>query len=226
MSIVKVILFYSKRSKLSLEMKNMVDKYNIDMNTVCVDSKKIKELLLHDEKYNIEHIPSILAFYIPPNGKKKSISKLPFKVFTGKELITWFNQLVQNILRISQQQTSSPPDLGPGEDTTPIQIEEGDDYTDITPLRRTAPKSNGIVNSGGIPIQGGEAAMISHRVPSLSSRGAGPQTFIEPLDQTNGPRAGKKEIKNAGLSAKEIADQITRQREEYDESIENGKPYL
>lgn len=221
MSIVKVILFYSKHSSTSLEMKNMVDKFTIDIVNVCVDSKRVKEKLLNDEKYNIVQIPSILAFYIPPQEKnrKKHLSKLPFKVFSGKELVTWFNQLLNNIVNINNQASGPPPRNTESLEMTPIEVHEGEDYTDIVPSSGAERRTS---LSGGLPIQGGEAAMINNRVISRVSgpRGSsqGPEIdYAEP---------GKKEIKKNGLSAKEIAEQIAGQREEYDENIDNNKPFI
>lgn len=200
MSIVSVILFYSKKVRQSLEMVNIIKKYKIDIALVCIDSESVKELLLNDDKYNICKIPSLLAFFSPGPSKPKKLSKLKFKVIYGQDLMVWFNELLQNIVNPPSQDFPGPEPMVQG--YTPIGI--SDDSVDILAEGTTSLSTGG---SGGIPIQGGEAALIRN-------------TPIGGNEFT----AGRKEIKASTLSAKEMAEHIAQTREAYDEKLDQFKP--
>lgn len=100
MSVVNVVLFYSKFDKKSLKMKKIIDELNVDVQCVSVDNNEIKELLLNDDKYNIDSVPSVVILY----------STGVYKVYTDDNLTEWFETLIENV---KQQYTQQEPIIQP-----------------------------------------------------------------------------------------------------------------
>lgn len=225
MSVIRAILFYSKHDRKSMQLKNLVDQLNTDIDTVSVDAKKIRRALLHDDTYNIKQVPALLLLYA--TGQHK--------IYTSTLLDQWFEQLLQNIT--AQQQQIAQPQYTPIE--TPVQE---DNYTVIgentpKPLRRRAadtqdiptnlrppgrPKrETGIAGSGMSgtgPVSSAQAAMISEHI-----RDSEPTVEISSEPQM---QASRKEVKKDGLSAAELAKQMAEAREQYDEKVEENRPFL
>ena len=93
MSVVKAILFYSKRDKKSCKMKKVAGEIGADLEYVSVDASDVRERLLDDEKYAIEEVPAVLVLY----------STGQHKTYIGTKLDNWFTQLLQNIQLYQQQ---------------------------------------------------------------------------------------------------------------------------
>lgn len=86
-TVVRVILFYSRKSPKSMEMKELIDETGIDIDSVCVDPAEIRERILQDTKYSVREVPSVLVFF----------STKRHKLYAKKPLDTWFSQLMANI---------------------------------------------------------------------------------------------------------------------------------
>lgn len=256
MSVIKAILFYSKRDQKSHRMKKIIDNVGADIETVSVDSLEVREILLSDDTYGIDQVPAVLLLY----------SSGQHKVYTTRGLDDWFDQLLQNIKAYQQQQQAvmqpqetplyTPIDDGILARQTPSLEEphripkelrrKPGNSTDIpstlpSPGRPQRPSSDVTtlfdepsmpgsgINGGGsgmadaIPVPGGgissaQAAMISEHI-----KGAEPlipitsDTFVQP---------GRKEVKKEGLSAGELAKQMAEQREQFEDKLEENRPFM
>lgn len=201
MSVTKVILFYSRHDTKSFEMKKVVDSMNIDIDTVCVDSSQIKELLIEDDKYGIDRVPAALIFY----------SGGEYRTYTGRNLDQWFKQLIENVQQyITQIHKQEQPTE---EQFTPIM--------DTTPIRRTNSENVHMrpLPSPGTPIDGARQAMITEHI-----KDAPPGIDIYEDDPNIQP--GRKEVKKEGMSAAEVAKKIAEQREQHDEVVDSNKPFM
>lgn len=89
-------------------MREAIQNFNIDVETVSVDSAEIKERLLNDDQYGIDRVPAILIVYT--TGQ--------YKLYIDSLLDEWFIQLLQNV----QQQSPAPQETeqSPHEEYTPI----------------------------------------------------------------------------------------------------------
>ena len=250
MSVIKAILFYSKRDQKSNRMKKIIDNVGADIETVSVDSLEVREILLDDDKYGIDQVPAVLLLY----------SSGQHKVYTTRGLDDWFDQLLQNIKAYQQQQQQQAmmqplPQEELHEPMSYTPIDDGgipkelrrkpNNMTNIpstlpSPGRPQLPSSgvttllddpsmpgSGINggNSGmadAMPVQGGvssaQASMITEHI-----KGAEPlipitsDTFVQP---------GRKEVKKEGLSAGELAKQMAAQREQFEDKLEENRPFL
>jgi hypothetical protein len=219
MSVIKGILFYSKHDIKSYKLKNMVTDMNIDIDTVCVDSKEIRDLLLQDDKYNITEVPSILLLY----------SSGHHKVYTGMLLEQWFTELLQNLQKISQPE----PVIPPPESYTPIDFDEPPQQNVPKALRRSHvnvqdtpqqlrppgrvrqyDEDDGLEVGGMGNLSGVQASLVNGHI------------MREKPDFEEDTSTGSKEIKKQGLSANEIAKQMQEFREKHDEQIDKDRPFM
>jgi hypothetical protein len=219
MSVVKAILFYSKRDKKSLTMKSVADKVGADLDYVSVDAQEIRERLLDDEKYFITQVPAVLVLY--SNGNHKT--------YIGTQLDKWFAQLLQNIQNYALMQeqelmqSSTPIDDGlpkslrrkpsvqnykiPERLSSPGRARIGTTYLDESSM------------SGGI---GGDTGFTS-AMKSEHIRDAEPMI---PIDSDPMIQPGRKEVKSEDISPHDLAKQIADQRAQVDEEIDNNRPFL
>jgi len=221
MSIINAILFYSKKDQKSMRMKNMIDMLYIDLETICVDHIKVRELLLQDEKFGIDEVPTVLIIY----------SSGHFKTYSSKPLDDWFQQLIINVQR--EKEKSVEAQIPQAIDYTPIEIptpeitgipKELRRKSSITQPIRDSLASPGkeiletdlsqltIPGAGSIPITGGEIRQIAENEPFVD-------TDIEEKPTPKG-------IKKEGLSAKELAQQMEEQRVQFDEKVDQNRPFI
>jgi len=240
MSVIKAILFYSKHDQKSMHMREIINAIGIDIETISVDPVEVRERLLDDENFCIDQVPTVLIIY----------SSGQHKTYTGKALDNWFQQLIVNI-QLDQQQTAAqqapppqpqastpivapesytPIDAGaahqgnvettgipkelrrkPGNTTdlrealpSPGRVKVGGDSTDLTQLT--------IPGGGSLPITGGEIGQIV----------GGNEQLVDVPEPAPTPKGIKKE----GLSAKELARQMEEQREQFDEKVEQNRPFI
>ena len=224
MSVIKAILFYSKRDKKSLQMKKIIQELNADIDTVSVDSQRIRDMLLDDDRYNITVVPSILILY----------SSGQHKVMVADEMNTWFSELVSNIQNYYAQQ-SAPPEQ------TPLIDNDYDDLTetfsrpdDGTPkaLRRGGASGDmrASLSGPGRPRQepvgsGMDAGMSDAQSAMISEHIRGAEPTI-PITTDPNIQPTRKEVKKDAVSAAELAKQMAEQREQYDEKVEEGRPFI
>lgn len=191
MSVRDAVLFYSKFDKKSLEIKHIIDTINADIDTISVDNPKIKDLLSKDTKCNIDEVPTIVVSYTDGGNK----------IYTGRRLDSWFQQLLENI-QSHQVPHETEPQLTP--------IEES--FTPLIDISEQPSVGSGM-ETGVSPIQSAIAAQ--HIVGSGSNIEADPHI-----------QSGRKEVKKDGMSAAEIAKQMAQQREAHDEKIDQNKPFM
>ena len=89
-----VILFYSRHNLKSMKLRNMIENMNVDIQMICVDSADVRDRLLNDDKYSIKAVPTILTLY--DTGQ--------YMAYTGKDLDSWFSQLVENLREYEMSQ--------------------------------------------------------------------------------------------------------------------------
>jgi len=94
MDLQYAILFYSKHSIKSIELKEYFIKNDVNFEYVNVDKKRIRNMLMEDNMYNIEEIPSILLIY--KNNE--------YNCLYGNQLDKWTRELIQNIEYIKKKQ--------------------------------------------------------------------------------------------------------------------------
>ena len=254
MSVIKAILFYSKRDVKSSRMKNVVDSVGVDLDTVSVDSLEVRERLLDDDTFGIHEVPSVLVIY----------SSGQHKTYTGKQLDSWFDQLLQNIQELHAQQQPAPQpmpqpmpeqvtSLPPLEDVPPKPLRKGHAHVEEIPSGLPAPgrpireptstpitgelinipeqTGGGItgggsgmsdvtaIGSGGVGgASGAHAAMVTEHI-----KDAEPLIPITSEQPKKKPHAG---VKSDGPSAAELAKQMAKQREEFEEKIEDSRPFI
>lgn len=231
MSVIKAILFYSKHDQKSLRMKKVVDAVGADLETVCVDPLEIRERLLEDDKYGITEVPAVLLIY----------SSGQHKTYSGKSLDQWFEKLIVNIQQ--EEQARALPQQAPMSMTevTPITFQEpiAEPVYDTNvpkPLRRkpgdvsdirgslpspgrelTAEEMSAMTTSTGITIPGaGSLPIAGGEIGQMIA------STIQPEDTRPTPKGVKKE----GLSARELAEQMKEQREKFEETVEQNKPFI
>jgi len=132
----QAILFYSRRNSKSIKLKRIIDSLGVvDIKTISVDSKKVKESLLQDKNYKIKEVPSVLVIY----------DNEEFIVLTGNELDSWFNQLIDNVRNLnqesSQQETYSPisSSVVSEESMTPLKVSEISQTSAVKEIKKEGP---------------------------------------------------------------------------------------
>ncbi len=250
MSVIKAILFYSKRDQKSHRMKKIIENVGADIETVSVDSLEVREILLDDDTYGIDQVPAVLLLY----------SSGQHKVYTTQGLDDWFDQLLQNIKAYQQQQQTL---IQPQE--TPLYDQETPLYTPIDDggipkeLRRKPSNSTNIPStlpSPGRPqrpnsdvttlfdepsmpgsgINGGDSGMADAiQVPGagispaqaaiISEHIKGAEPLV-PITSDTFVQPGRKEVKKEGLSAGELAKQMEEQREQFEDKLEENRPFM
>jgi len=130
----QAILFYSRRNSKSIKLKRIIDSLGvIDIKTISVDSKKVKESLLQDKNYKIKEVPSVLVIY---NNEE-------FIVLTGNELDYWFNQLIDNVRNLnqeSQQEVSSVSEISETSNSmTPLTVSEISQTSAVKEIKKEGP---------------------------------------------------------------------------------------
>lgn len=219
MSVIKAILFYSKRDKKSFRMKTIIDNIGADIETVSVDSSIVRDRLQEDDKYGIDQVPTILLLY----------SSGQHKTYTNKNLDDWFNQLLTNIQEYNS--TQSQP-MYTEIENTPIDIEPVYSSIDdnipkalrrkpsqVSNIPQSLPSPGRDIDSGmSSGISGAHAAMISEHIV-----GSGPTVSI-----TSDPfvQPARKEVKKDTVSAAELAKQMAEQREVYEDRLEENRPFM
>lgn len=132
-----VVFFYSKTVPESVQFLELIEDLREgglnEIDTVSVDSPKIKHLLKHDNKYNIKVVPSLLIL----NNDSS------FKVYTVRNgLREWFSELLSNV-----QEPEPETTLLTEEPTTTLEptqmtmIQTNPSYTNPAPME-----------SGGGPV--------------------------------------------------------------------------
>lgn len=199
MSVSDATLFYSRFDKKSSDMRQIISSLNIDMEFVPVDNRQVKELLMKDTRCNIDEVPAIVITYTDGGHK----------TFIGRRLDDWFQQLLENY----QAQTAPPEPPAytsieqPAQPVQPVQVEGFDSqHTSII----DQPIGSGM--GGGSAIQ---TAITSEHIV-----GAGSDIQPEPPAPST-----RKEVKKEGMSAAEIAAQMAKAREEYEEQ-NNKNPLI
>ena len=224
MSVIKAILFYSRRNAKSYKMKQVIDSVGADIETVSVDSVEVRDRLMEDEKYGIDEVPAVLLLY----------SSGQHKTYTNHGLDEWFGQLLQNIeqYHLEQQQATMPPPPPPEQAYTQLDIPK--------PLRGKPGDSSDIptsLPSPGRPFNGNDITVIDDPVQNQPSglsaaHSAMISEHIKDADPlvpiTSDPhiQTGRKEVKKEGLSAGELAKQMAEQREQIEEKLEESRPFV
>jgi len=200
-SIIHAILFYSKRNKKSLELMNIAKGLNLDMELISVDSEKVRELLLNDDRYGIDRVPCILLIY--DNGQ--------FKTFINHALDLWFSELIENVKQ--QQQQQQYQSYQPFEQQiTPI---------DDNPFVEEEPSMSSKPLNGSKSFREIKSTLPAPGRIKTDSIG-GVQTVIEIEGEK--PHVSK-EVKKEGPSPSEIAQQLAAQREAMEEQIEAARTF-
>jgi hypothetical protein len=207
MSVSQVILFYSKHNKHSFKVKNVLEEYVDDIKMLSVDNPTTKELLLEDDQYSIREVPALLVRYT--NGDHE--------VFVGTSLNNWVARLIENVNNYNHP-TSTP--LGQPDAT---QLPPPPPLLSPPPLP-PPPQMNPHLRPSATPSQSGlgsispvHAAMISEHI-----KDAPPAMPIAEAPPAQAPSA----VKNEGESAVDLAARMRDEREQYDEQIDNNKPFL
>ena len=60
---MKQVLFWSKYSANSKKLINLMNQYNANIESVCVDNEAVRKRLVKDKKIGISVVPTILALY-------------------------------------------------------------------------------------------------------------------------------------------------------------------
>jgi len=197
MSITKAILFYSKYNKKSLIIKEAIDEFSIDIETISVDSSIIRKKLKEDDEYNIDEVPTVLLLY----------STGTFKIYTRKPLDVWFEQLMTNIQKITME-ANKPKE--------PIKQQQ-EAYTSLIDETQMENQHDDDYDNTGV----GEASPLQQAINKDHIRGVASDIKREvPVQQT------RKEVKTETLSAGELAKQMAEQREKIEENIEENRPFM
>ncbi len=242
MSVIKAILFYSKRDNKSFRMKKVIDSVGADIEAISVDVLEIRERLQEDENFGIEQVPTILILY--SSGQHKTLT-------TGG-LDQWFEQLLQNMQQVQQPSTALQPSssshgVARGQEPLqpPTQIDRGipktlrikPGSTEDIPISLPSPgkpmqerdnegfsaiSGGGSGMSGSTQISGlGEISSAQAAIVSEHIREADPLIPITSEEI----QPGRKEVVKEGLSAAELAKQMAEQRETFDENLEQNRPF-
>lgn len=196
-------------------MKQVANDVVADLENICVDPTEIRNLLLNDEKFSITEVPSVLILY----------SSGQHRVYTGINLDKWFEQLLQNIHQYQEQQQQS-------QQHTQISVDPIQPINENVPkpLRRKPGGSGNIPTN--LPSPGREKISGETNTDVVSGAQAAIQEHIRqpepdiPIDLQPSSVPVPHEVKSDGLSAKEIAKQMEDQREEFDDQIEQHRPFL
>lgn len=195
MSVIRAILFYSKYDKKSMQMRRTVEDTGVDLETISVDSSKIRKLLLQDEEFGITEVPTVLVLL--DNGD--------FKTYIRKALDNWFGELLTNI-QTYQQQFETP---------AVQQIEESQPATEDTPLNYDVIAQDSEYTNTPQPVNEAQASMIRDSII---------QDSAPPQDDPN-IQQGRKEVKQDNISPMELAKKMMENREAYDEQVEEKRPF-
>lgn len=227
MSISKAILFWSKKEGKSVRMKKIIDTLHADIETISVDSSQVRQLLLDDDRYSIEQIPSVLLLFT--NGSHK--------VLEHSSLDQWFAELIENIKRYHQQQQQqlqmaeqirqqaqpSPPELVLQDQETPIDMIMPQNVPKA--LRRT-PVSEDNMPNRPMPSPG-KALIIDEEIyepePSDSPM---QQALAREHIRTPETKQVTKNIKTDAVSPSELAKQMADQRKQMEENEEQQRPFI
>lgn len=196
MSVIRAILFYSKYDKKSMQMRRTVEDTGVDLETISVDSSKIRKLLLQDEEFGITEVPTVLVLL--DNGD--------FKTYIRKALDNWFGELLTNI-QTYQQQFEPPSEVQ--------QIEEPQPATEDTPLNYDVIAQDSEYTNTPQPVNEAQASMIRDSII---------QDSAPPQDDPN-IQQGRKEVKQDNISPMELAKKMMENREAYDEQVEEKRPF-
>lgn len=196
MSVIRAILFYSKYDKKSMQMRRTVEDTGVDLETISVDSSKIRKLLLQDEEFGITEVPTVLVLF--DNGD--------FKTYIRKALDNWFGELLTNI-QTYQQQFEPPSEVQ--------QIEEPQPATEDTPLNYDVIAQDSEYTNTPQPVNEAQASMIRDSII---------QDSAPPQDDPN-IQQGRKEVKQDNISPMELAKKMMENREAYDEQVEEKRPF-
>lgn len=215
--VMRSILFWNRKIKHSVQLRDAALALGTTMEFVCVTNSN-KQIILENDL--IKWVPSLMLIY--STGKQHIIH--------GTELDSWFAQLVANInaykqsLHVVEQQPIQFGAVG-GDDVHPIL------FSDQPKPFRTAQRVDRPLSAPGkmrqSPSPPSQQSELSG-IHSAISRGyiAPPDTDSD--DTTTGApeQPIRKEVKQAGLSATEIAKQMADYRTAQDEEIENNRPFL
>lgn len=224
MSISKAILFYSKKEAKSMRMKKIIDTLQADITTVSVDSSQVRQMLLDDDQYNIETIPSVLLIF--SNGSHK--------VLENNNLDYWFAELIENIKKYHQQQQQqleiqrqqlAPPELSLQPQETPIDM--------IIPQNVPKVLRRGPVHEDNIPSR--SLPSPGRALEDDDDDAAGVSTGDSPMQQAlarqhiksgEPTQVTKTIVKKDTVSPSELAKQMADQRKQLDESEEQNRPFI
>lgn len=234
--IVKVILFYSKKSERSLEMKDIIDETGIDIDCVSVDSSEIRERVLSDTKYGIREVPSVLVLF--STGRHK--------VYTRRGLETWFGQLVANIkaeqereLREAKEAEAAAQRLA-AELAVPVIAEKGIAMKQpvyqrrmAAPGRRTGPTARAssesdpdtIIQYGGSDgdlIDYGGDMMINNVDGDVDDSNDNNTSIQSGMSVGSVPHS----VKKSGPTPSELAKKMMEMRDNIEEEVDANKPFM
>lgn len=195
-SISQAILFYSNFMEKSKKMKDVILALNVDISTICVDPKKVKRYL-KGNKWGITQVPSLLLI---SSGSSTS----DFKVLINSELDQWFSELIDNVKALESPVASTQTGS-----------------TEVTPL--DIPPETEFSNSVGIATNPGyvSSAIVQNRVRDSPSKN--PSTGITEMDAPD--TTTLKQIKKETISPTELAKQMAAQREQFDETVQEQRPF-
>lgn len=213
-SIIHAILFYSKSNKKSVELYKVIKSLNIGMELISVDSEKVREMLLNDDRFGIDRVPSILLIY--DNGH--------FKTFIGESLDNWVQELVENVTNQQQPQQAQQTQMFNQDsftsidDDTNLFDEQSFQEQDFEPKANIKPLNGSKTYreiKGNLPPPG--------RIKMTGAELGGINTII-PIEGDK-PHVSK-EVKKEGPSPSEIAKQLAEQREAMEEEYETQRPTI
>ncbi len=218
-------------------MKKVIDGVGVDVETVSVDAQQVRERLQEDERYGIDQVPAVLVLY----------SSGQHKIYTMTSLDQWFDQLLQNIKQLQLQQQDvtqlqpEPIEYTPIDKNVPkpLRIKPGSTVDIPSSLRspgRPMPgqdmttfidSGQGIATSGSgmsgstqITGPGG----VSAAQAALTSEHIREAEPLIPITSDPHVQTVRKEVKQEGMSAAELAKQMEEQREQIDEKLQENRP--
>lgn len=249
MSVIKAILFYSKHDLKSLKMKKVIDNVGADIETVSVDSQEVRDRLLEDDKFGIDQVPAVLVLYA--SGQHKTYTGNSLDQWFNQLL-----ENIQNYQMQQQQQMMAAQAPPPQPDPEPYhQIEQGipkplrkkpSSSTSQIPTSLPSPgkpprtssgssgsttlidfeeePGSGIAGSGMSEVSGmggisdAQASMITQHIKDSEP--------LIPIGNDPNIQPQRKEVKKEGLSAAELAKKMAEQREQYEEKLDENRPFI
>jgi len=215
MNLNYAVLFYSQYSHKSLMMKQYIEQSDISFEFINVDKKGIKKILMEDDVYNINEIPSVLLIY--KNNE--------YTTLYGQKLNIWFQQLIHNIntLKEQQQQEYQARVQNEIQKQTVRHIDTTVSHSGITQKKQDTP--NRPMPAPGNRHQPSNYTKIQQEEPvSLIDLGGNEPPSTEQVIASGGVK--QKVGSDTPMDVKAIQEQLIREREQMDEKLEENKPFI